>query len=189
MNITSKKTYDFLTDEELLLQFHNEQNQKAFEILYHRYAHLIYGTCLKYLKEKEASKDAMMEIFEQLITTKPPENLQSFSSWIYQLSKNKCLDQLKIKGVHTEILKKMPFEEKYLPNFMESRSLIRLNKEKLDNAISQLKEHQATCIRLFYFENLCYEDIKVRTGFEIKEVKSYLQNGKRQLSKLISKNY
>lgn len=185
--LTSEKTFDFLSDEELLLQFHDEQNHKSFEILYNRYAHLIYGTCINFLKEKETAKDAMMSVIEQLIITKPPENLHSFSSWIYNLTKNKCLDVLKAKGTYTENLKNMPFEEKYLPNFMESRFGNRLNREKIDNAISQLKESQASCIRLFYFDNLCYEDIAAATGFNTKQVKSHLQNGKRQLSKLISK--
>lgn len=183
----TEKTYEFLTDEELFDQFHTKNNHKAFELLYQRYAHLIYGVCLKYLKEPEESKDVLMTVIEQLISDPPTEKVKSFSALIYKMTTNKCLDILKKKGNQAELMKNWSINKKYFPDFMESEHLNRLNKERVSQAIKKLKPEQEACIRLFYLQNLSYQEIVAETGFNAKQVKSHLQNGKRKLTQLISK--
>ncbi len=183
----SEHTYDFLTDEELFDQFHKKNNHKAFELLYQRYAHLMYGVCMKYLKDPVESKDALMAVMEQLIANPPADKIISFSSYIYRITRNNCLDILKKKGIHTEMMKNWVFDEKYFLNFMESDYLNRLNKDRVNQAVQKLKPEQAACIRLFYYQNLSYQEIVTETGFNVNQVKSHLQNGKRKLAQLISK--
>ncbi len=183
----TEKTFNFLTDEELFDQFHSKNNHKAFELLYERYAHLMYGVCMKYLQDKDESKDAMMSVMEQLIANPSSEKIKSFTSFIYKLTSNKCLDILKKKRNQAEMMKNWSFNEKYFPDFMESEHLNRLNRERVGQAIQQLKPEQAACIRLFYLRNFTYQEIVAETGFSAKQVKSHLQNGKRKLTQLISK--
>ena len=183
----TEPSYDFLTDEELFDQFHSKDNHKAFELLYKRYAHLMFGLCMKYLKNKEESKDTLMYVMEQLITDPPTEKITSFTSFIYRITVNKCVDLLKKKDKQAELSKNLPINKKYFPDFMESGDLNRLNKERVSQAIKQLKPEQAACIRLFYLNNLTYQEIVIETGFSASQVKSHLQNGKRKLTQLISK--
>ena len=183
----TEKTYDFLTDEELFDQFHFNNNHKAFELLYSRYAHLMYGVSLKYLKNQEDSKDAVMSVMEQLVASPPTEKIHAFNSFIYTLTRNKCLDILKKRGKQAENRKKWSNDKKYFPDFMESEYLNRLNRERVGLAIKKLKPEQEACIRLFYLKNFTYQEIVAETGFSTNQVKSHLQNGKRKLTQLISK--
>ena len=115
------------------------------------------------------------------------EKITSFTSYIYKMTRNKCLDILKKKGNQVKIMKEWSFDEKYFPDFMESDHLNRLNKERVNQAIQQLKPEQAACIRLFYLHHMSYQEIVAETDFDTNQVKSHLQNGKRKLTQLISK--
>ena len=57
--------------------------------------HLVYGVCLKYLKNRDESKDAVMQIFEKLIIEIPKQKIENFRSWLYVVTKNYCLMQLR----------------------------------------------------------------------------------------------
>lgn len=184
---TTETTYDFLTDEELFEQFHQKNNHKAFELIYQRYAHLMYGVCMKYLQNQEDSKDVMMGVMEQLISTPPTDSIQFFSSFIYKLTKNKCLDFLKKQGKQAELMSNWSINKTFFADFMESENLNRLNKERVGQAIKKLKPEQQACIKLFYLQSFTYQEIVTATGFNLNQVKSHLQNGKRKLTQLISK--
>jgi len=58
--------------------------------------------------------------------------------------------------------------------------------QQLPNAISNLNTEQRLCINLFYLKEKCYEEISMQTGYSLKQVKSYIQNGKRNLKIYLS---
>jgi len=153
--------------------------------LYSRYLHLVYGVCLKFLTDREESKDAVMQIFENLITEVLNHDIHQFKGWLYVLTKNYCLMQLRSKQSRDKRLKLWSKDQDI---FMESElenHLIDKNGEELNAAlkdcIERLKNEQKQCIELFYFYNKCYIDISVQLNIDEKKVKSHLQNGKRNL--------
>jgi RNA polymerase sigma-70 factor (ECF subfamily) len=81
-------------------------------------------------------------------------------------------------------------------NIMESEAFVHLNleddtEEKLNimaKCIEILQPEQRTTINLFYMEQKCYKEVADLTGFDLKKVKSYIQNGKRNLKNCIDKN-
>ena len=77
---------------------------------------------------------------------------------------------------------------------MESDDFMHLNGEENDfypadltKALSKLSEHQLICIKLFFYEKRSYQEIAEETGYELKKVKSYIQNGKRNLKNFLEK--
>ncbi len=181
-------------DRDLLLQYKTKSNADALGQLYSRYVALVYGLCLKYLDDREKSKDAAMQIFERLSVELHRHDIQNFKSWLYVFSKNYCLMELrKQKSLHKR-------EELWLAdqeNFMEkpgdlhpidSDENLLLN-EALSRCIEKLKEEQRQCVQLFYFENRSYRDISDETGWDDKKVKSLLQNGKRNLKICLESKY
>ena len=140
--------------------------------------HLVYGVCLKYLKEPEDSKDAVMQIFEKLVEKIPDQEINNFKSWLYVVSKNHCLMSLRSKQTRA----------KAETVFMEFDKSLHLNEEEkiydddvIEKAVSNLSEPQQRCIKLFYYQRQSYQQIADQTGYELKKVKSYIQNGKRNL--------
>ncbi len=172
-------------DENLIQQYKESGDIDVLGILYNRYMVLVYGVCLKYLKDRERAKDAVMDIFEKLVVELQKRDVDNFKLWLYVVAKNHCLMSLRSKKLENLHEKKYQ-EETTL--FMESESFVHpidesdgnLN-DTLKNCIDRLKKEQKYCIKLFYFDGKCYEEIAEELGVEINRVKSFIQNGKRNL--------
>jgi RNA polymerase sigma-70 factor, ECF subfamily len=181
----SRNKYPELTDEELVEMFKASGDLEQLGILYERYMHLVYGVCLKYLEEREEAKDGVTAIFEKLITELPKHGVEQFRGWLYVLTKNHCL--MRIRSEKSANRRKELWEKEQ-EIFMESSEEMHpideeeqsLNKT-LQDCIKALKGQQQECIRLFYFENRSYREIASLLLLEEKKVKSFIQNGKRNL--------
>jgi len=179
-----------LADDKLVAEYFSNGRLKIIGELYKKYTHLVFGVCLKYLKNEEKSKDAVMEIFESLIEKLRIHEVSNFKSWLYTVTKNHCLmllrsdssyNKLKDRIFHNFMSENMELQSQMHPLFEdEQEHLI----EHLDKALNKLKKEQENCIRLMYLENKSYREIADITGYSMKEVKSHIQNGKRNL-----KNY
>lgn len=152
-----------------------------------RYTLLLFGVCMKYLKNEEEAKDAVQQVFEKAIVELGKYKVDYFKSWIYMVAKNHCLMKLRDKG-------KLPAELK--DNHLstpaeESNQLERLKKEELMDelakALPQLNNEQRICIEQFYLQKKSYIEITESTGFSLMQVKSYIQNGKRNLKLILLK--
>lgn len=177
-----------LADSELIDRYKESGDLAILGVLYRRYMTLVYGVCLKYLKDREESRDAVMQIFEKLITIVRDHNIAHFKSWLYVTSRNHCLMQLRSR-------KGKQFEE-ISTQFMESDGFAHLEEEpeiesnlsKLEQCIEQLVAEQKHCITLFYIQQKCYKEVAALTGFDDNKVKSYIQNGKRNLKICMESN-
>jgi len=173
------------SDEELITAFSTSGDLEVLGELYSRYMHLVYGVCLKYLKNRDEAMDAVMQIFEKLIAEIPKQVIENFRNWLHAVTKNYCLMQLRSQKSHNEKYNEWLIDP---GNFMESGyDLHPIDKDdpEMDKAladcIEKLKEDQKQCIRQFYYENRCYNEIAENLGLDEKKVKSHLQNGKRNL--------
>jgi RNA polymerase sigma-70 factor, ECF subfamily len=173
------------SDEELISGFCSAGSLELLGELYSRYMHLVYGVCIKYLKDRYESQDAVMQIFEKLITDIPKQKIENFRNWLHVVTRNYCLMQIRSRKSLDEKQNEWLLDP---GNFMENHSYqhpIDKNDPDIEKAlagcIEKLKEEQKKCIIQFYFENKCYAEIAVDLGIDEKKVKSYLQNGKRNL--------
>ncbi|MDW3196426.1 MAG: sigma-70 family RNA polymerase sigma factor [Cytophagales bacterium] len=175
------KKFEDVSDAELLKRYVETADLEYFGQLYDRYLHLIYGLCMKYFNSSEDSKDATMEIFEHVSTAALSKEVTHFKSWLYVISKNHCLMQLR---------KKQRQEEKNHVPFMESAADVHLiyeedqidkDIEALTACIETLKEEQKRCVSLFYLKKKSYREVELITELSAKAVKSAIQNGKRNL--------
>lgn len=175
--------YNNYSDTELVNIFLEEGTTACVGILYQRYGHLVLGLCLKYLKNKDEARDLTMQIFAGLLKDLRKHKVEFFKSWLYVYTKNACLMELRKR--QSQLKKELELREN--PHlFMDFNEPDHLHtKEKqiglLENAIESLNANQKLCIRLFYFDNKSYNDIVEITGFSQNDVKSYIQNGKRNL--------
>jgi RNA polymerase sigma-70 factor (ECF subfamily) len=178
-------------DEELLKRFREDGDIEILGRLYERHMHLVYGVCLKYLEEREAAKDEVMNIFEKLVTGVPEQEINNFKTWLYVVTKNHCLMLLrsrKSEAAHREMMLSDP------TFFMEKETEMHpvedndgIDMKRLEECIEKLKEEQRKCIQLFYYEGYGYREICMELGLEEKRVKSYIQNGKRNLKICLQK--
>ncbi|WP_246163307.1 RNA polymerase sigma factor [Sphingobacterium humi] len=170
-----------LSDQELLSAYLREGELSYLGDLFQRHSEMVYYVCLRYFKESERSKDAVMHIFEELIEKVKKQEIQDFPRWLYVVSKNHCLMELRRQKNKTEIV---------TDNFVEFG--VNLHQEEsyqdredqllqLEACIAQLVEKQKQSIQLFYIEQKCYMEVSEITGYSMNEVKSFIQNGKRNL--------
>ena len=185
--------YNHFSDNELITEYKNTKNNVFVGILYKRYSHLVLGLSLKYLKDEDEAKDAVMQIFEKLLADLLKFNIEYFKSWLYSFSKNYCLMIIRTKQSK---LKKEIDLQIHADSFMETEINSHQNKveEKeiqytlLEKAIEELNEDQRKCIKLFYLKERSYNEIADETGYTLNEVKSFRQNGKRNLKIKLEKN-
>lgn len=173
------------SDAQLISEFSSTGDLEILGELYSGYLHLVYGVCLKYLKNREESQDAVMQIFEKLITDLPKQKIDNFRNWLHVVTRNFCL--MKLRADKSQELKLREWSSDP-GNFMENGSgLHPIDRDDIDtdtalaDCIEKLKDEQKECIRQFYYENRSYSEIASNLGFDEKKVKSYLQNGKRNL--------
>jgi len=172
------------SDEELLAKYLVEGDIEVLGQLYEKYMHLVYGVCLKYLEEREWAKDEVMNIFTKLVTAVLQQKIDNFKTWLYVVTKNHCLMLLrsrKSEAVHMEAMTADPTF--FMENSVEMHPLEEeeSDMERLRECIERLKEEQQGCIRLFFYEGCSYRQISERLGIGENDVKSYIQNGKRNL--------
>jgi RNA polymerase sigma factor (sigma-70 family) len=174
--------HNSLTDQEILKHFYADQNNEWLGALLERYTMLLYGVSMKYLKNQEEAKDAVQQIFLKVITELHKYEVTYFSSWLYMIAKNHCLMLLRSKKHEISVESIVePAQEADSPNPLKNESLL---KEMVD-AIEHLNLEQKTCIRKCYLDKKSYQAISEETGYTLLQVKSHIQNGKRNLRLLL----
>ncbi|HWC52621.1 MAG TPA: sigma-70 family RNA polymerase sigma factor [Chitinophagaceae bacterium] len=180
--------YQQLTDQQLLEHFYADHNNEWLGILLQRYTLLLLGLCMKYLKNEEQAKDSVQQIFLKVITELQKYKVEYFKSWVYMVAKNHCLmilrdRQGKIPAELTDRLKIAAEEEQDKQTFLQNDHAMEL----METSLKELNPEQQQCVTLFYLNKKSYQEISDVTGFSMQQVKSYIQNGKRNLRILIEK--
>lgn len=175
------------TDEEMLALFKETGDAEILGRLYDRYLHLVYGVCLKYLKNEEDARDAGMQIFEKLLKEAPRHEVERFKPWLHVLTKNYCLGLLRKNKRHDEAELRHMYYPEGEPDGRAEAIAREAMLNDLEEGLEELPHEQATCLRFFYLENRSYKDISDMTGYDLKKVKSYIQNGKRNLKIYLEK--
>ncbi len=186
-----KKRTDNRTDEELLAAYKRRPSEAILGLLFRRHSHKLYGLCLSYLKNQQDAEDAVMDCFAELPPKMLKYNIEDFESWLYLVVRNYCIRLLKERArLRTDGLDEIceeVFVESAPPNALYDIDEEERRFEVLSDAIDQLKGGQRKCIILFYLENRSYQEITELTSFNLNEVKSHIQNGRRNLKNLILK--
>lgn len=176
-NISPQST----SDQELVTAYRQSADLNKLAVLYQRYMDMLYMVCLKYLKEPETAKDAVMAIFEELAQKLRKHEVDNFKGWCYTLAKNHCLMQLRSSNrLKTRELKDDPMQtadELHLEDMMEKEGHL----NNLTKCLGTLSPEQKTTVELFYLQNKCYKEIEMMTGLEWNKVRSHIQNGRRNL--------
>jgi RNA polymerase sigma factor (sigma-70 family) len=181
------EAYQHMTDQQLLARWYEDQDKEWLGVLLQRYTLLLFGVCMKYLREEEEARDCVQQIFIKVITELGKYRVEYFKSWIYAVARNHCLMRLRDRhGRQAELSESMLAawdEEPGARPFWEKEQLL----EWMGQALEQLGNEQKTCITLFYLEKRSYQEIASATGFTLMQVKSHIQNGKRNLRLSIEK--
>ena len=172
-------------DNELLNSYYESGNLADLGKLYEKQVPLVYGVCLKYLKDEDAAKDAVMGIFEELIVKVKKQEIKQFRNWLYVLSKNYCLMQIR-SGKKVEVINLDDVME-FTPFLNPEDNNREAALQALEHCIDKLPATQKQSVGLFYLKEKCYKEITELTGFTLNEVKSYIQNGKRNLKICLEK--
>ena len=189
MSFLKNISHDGFTDSELVAAFKKSGDIKYLSTLYQRYMELVFGVCLKYFKDTERCKDAVMDIFEVLNTKLKNYEVDNFKGWLHVVTRNYCLMQLR----SPRNLKTTEFNAA----FMQSEESVHLKYEQLEKeenfnqlerCMEALPDEQKKCIELFFRQDKCYNEIVSITGYEWNKIRSHIQNGKRNLKICMEEN-
>jgi RNA polymerase sigma-70 factor (ECF subfamily) len=183
--------YNNLSDVDLISEYQKDGNKAIVGILYKRYSHLVLGLCMKYLRSLDEAEDMVIHVFTKLLEDLAKHQIEYFKSWLYTYSKNHCL--MHLRSAQVRLKKELEYKEN-IKLLVESDDELhqKITKKEvvltaLELAIEELTHEQKICIKLFYLRQKSYQEIVDETGYSLNNVKSFIQNGKRNLKiKLIS---
>jgi RNA polymerase sigma-70 factor (ECF subfamily) len=172
--------YRKLSDEELVHRYVHRAEAVCINVLYERYGHLILGVCFKYLRDSEAAKDATQQIFIKLLEDLKRFQIQHFRAWLLQVSRNHCLMQLRkhnpVVNSGEDLADDVEFEDNWHQKVEHEQLLT-----GLEAALTELNAPQRDCIERFYLKKQSYAEIAAETSYTLNDIKSHIQNGKRNL--------
>jgi RNA polymerase sigma-70 factor (ECF subfamily) len=180
-----------LSDEQLMEAAQREGDMECVGELFKRHTTLVMGVCMKYLKDEEAARDALMQVFENILHKTPEAQILNVRSWLFTVAKNHCLMQLRHEQSEARVRDQKLQELR--AELMESEQGMHLYEEeeevdirdKIMSAVMKLSYEQRRCVQLFFLEEKSYREISDLTGYDFKQVKTYIQNGKRNLKNMI----
>jgi RNA polymerase sigma factor (sigma-70 family) len=178
--------YDHISDNELLELYYADNNQEWIGILLQRYTLLLFGVCMKYLKDENEARDCVQQIFLKVLTEVGKYRIDYFKSWLYMVAKNHCL--MRLRNQNGKMTREV--SENLVASPSLDRDELLLNEqayELLEESINELSEEQRQCVILFYLKKNSYTQISEKTGFSMMQVKSYIQNGKRNLKIILDR--
>jgi RNA polymerase sigma factor (sigma-70 family) len=183
--LANQHRHNTLTDDELLQRYRHSGDNEWLGILLQRYTLLLLGVAMKYLKEKDSAEDAVQHVFYQALTHFPDEEMQNFKGWLYVLTRNYCLQQLRKSRV-------MDLDTRIESIAIASDTIDELrwkeySIEQMNEALKELNDTQRETVVMFYLQKLSYQQIMERTGYTYMQVKSFIQNGKRNLKMILTK--
>lgn len=184
----NKGKYDHISDQELLERFYSDHDNEWLGILLQRYTLLLLGVCMKYLKNEEEARDSVQQVFLKVIQELHKYRVEYFKSWVYMVAKNHCLMKLRNQQGKTAV--ELDDKTLHAPNEETDAETFLQNDQALDlmeEALKELNAEQKQCVTLFYLQKKSYQEIATLTGFTMLQVKSYIQNGKRNLKILIER--
>jgi RNA polymerase sigma-70 factor (ECF subfamily) len=175
-----------LSDAELVAGYRENGNREYFAEITERYMHLVYGLCYKYFENRDDAGDAAMEIFEVMMHDIPKFDIRTLKNWICIVSRNHCLKKLtKLRSTDRKKFQYQKVQDKYVEfdpeKALGEKDFKELNLEKLADALESLNDAQKICVKMFYLDDKSYVEVAGETGYSLKQVKSYIQNGKRNL--------
>jgi len=178
-----------LNDEELVKAYFTSGNKELVGHLFEKHVTTVYGACLFYFNDKEQAKDAVMQIFEKMMTELRKTQVQNFKAWLSFVVRNHCISELR-KNKSKQFVPESYLDFEVKEASLEEEEKIALVEEEkmlshLREMLPGLKENQKVCVELFYLKDRSYQEISEQTGFSIEKVKSYIQNGKRNLKILV----
>ena len=178
------------TEQYILKTYRETGNLQLLGKLYEPYMPLIYGLCFKYYRDEARSEDAVMQIFESLITKLRTHEVTNFKSWLYTLARNHCLmdlrssNRINIVDIDDHLVE----SDAFLHQHDSGEGITEEQLALMEACLETLNTEQQTCVRLFYLEQKCYKDVADITGYDLSKVKSHIQNGKRNLKICMEKN-
>jgi RNA polymerase sigma-70 factor (ECF subfamily) len=173
------------TDEDLVAAV-RDGHQPALGTLWDRYAQLLFGVCMKYLKDTERSKDLVAELFADLPALLGRHTVERFRPWVHTVMRNRCL--LFLRNHRPADAQALDQLENGADDTDES-ALREADLTRLEQAIERLNDAQRTCIRLFHLEHHSYQETAARTGLTVEQVRSHLQNGRRNLRLILAHHH
>lgn len=183
----NKDRYQHITDSELLENFYADRDNKWLGLVLQRFTLLLYGVCMKYLRNEEEAKDAVQQVFLKAINELHKYKVEYFKSWIYMVAKNHCLMKLRDRQgkIPVELTEDtfLAAEDTGIETYLDKDRLL----SSMEIAIHELNADQKQCVTLFYLDKKSYQEITDATGHTMMQVKSHIQNGKRNLKLLIEK--
>lgn len=182
--------------DEILMERFKEGDVTAFEKIFHRYKSQIYNYAYRFLGNEALSEEVVQELFFKVIKIRSEYECRAkFSTWLYRMGRNLCIDKLRKKSEHKLIYLKVDNHSQALEGVLESRP----NQEELlhhqqletilQHAISRLNLEQREVFLMREKLALPFAEIAEILGYSQSTVKNRMYSALKNLKEYLSQHY
>jgi RNA polymerase sigma-70 factor (ECF subfamily) len=169
--VVAKKITDY-TDSELIARYLRDQNTMYFTVLYRRYAGKVFAKCISMLADEGQARDATQDIFIKVLLNLAKFTEQSsFSTWVYSITYNYCIDMIRKK-------KKMPLI------FTED-----VGKVSLEKVIDRLPPGDKAILMMKYIDDMQIREIGEVLGKTESAIKMQIMRAKQRSQMIYEEIY
>lgn len=185
-----------LTDEELIIEFQKNGNEKAFEILIQRFKNPLINYVFRFLGDYDSCVDVVQEAFIKVYRYKDNfSSVAKFSTWVYTIAGNLARTEYKRKrrrslfSINSYGEENKTFEipdESFRPDVTVDA---KIKREIIQKALLKVKDAYREAVILRDIQELSYEEIAEIMGIEVGTVKSRINRGRTELQKYLKDIY
>lgn len=176
--MTTKK----LTDEQLVALFIETQKNLYFEQLYDRYCDKVYRKCLSFVKDDAKAEDFTHDIFLKLVLNLGSyKETAKFSTWLYSITYNYCIDQTRISKKYSEVGLDENFD---LPDYDDDSEIAELEAQQLNKAMKEILPDEKLILMMKYQDDMSIKEISNSLNISESAVKMRLLRAKEKLRKV-----
>jgi RNA polymerase sigma-70 factor (ECF subfamily) len=176
------------TDDIYYIQAIRKGDVSAFSFLVERYQNMVYSLALKLLKNtedaEEMAQDTFIKAFQKLDMY---EGKSKFSTWLYSITYNACISELRKRRVHFSSLEDQRISDQ---DEMKMHSYFSENKKEdqeryLTIALGKLPGDDQVLVTLYYYENQSMDEISVITGLTVSNIKVKIHRARKKMYELL----
>ncbi|ADB37338.1 RNA polymerase sigma factor [Spirosoma linguale] len=175
-----------LSDEDMIRHYLPHEPNSCFEVLYKRYEAKVYRHCLSMIKDADQAQDFTHDIFLKVfVKLNAFQERSSFSTWLYTIVSNHCLDQIRI----AKRLSLSSIDDDSQLSVPDS-NLAHIQEDKLQLlrvAMNSLAVKEQTLLRLKYEQGLSIDDIAKLYAITSSAVKMRLKRSREKVQLMYAK--
>lgn len=174
-----------MEDHELVAHYQATERQEALALLMDRYMDSVVGISMRYLKDEEAVRDFVSDMYVKLTKAVLTNEIKHFRSWLHSTVHNRLKDLKRKAQVRTNYRSQLSLEVEHMEPDLQRQ----IDLDALKKAIGNLSEKERLVVMAIYFEEMSYQEIMETYGWSFNQVRGTRDRAMKKLKAVLQTDF